>query len=254
MTQRELNGKKKPNLSAKTMCKVDHLQNLALWAVEEASIPSLGSFFGQRLAATTEALGVRTDPSLFLCQRCESILQPGQNCTVRIEKNKPKQRHKRKKSNISAQNSLVYSCHYCSHRNLMRGTPKGYVKEICPPKAKSLPVKLNLAAKSVVEKHTIAEVSTIALKHNPETSLPETPLPKNGLTLLDSKRRKRNRSIAKKVPDPESTSTAVDAEKNTIGASSKRRRKSWTSLKEIAQSSVKDTSKNFANLTIPFLI
>ncbi|KAK6137466.1 hypothetical protein DH2020_028823 [Rehmannia glutinosa] len=279
MTLREeSSGKKHGNVNAKTMCKLDHLKNLAVWAATEASVPSLGAFFGERLAATTETLGIRADPSLFLCERefagregyfllfseflslcsddallfnrCESILQPGSNCTVRIEKNKSKKRHKRKKSNPTTQNNVVYRCHFCSHRNLMRGTPKGYVKEMCPQKAKPT-LKLETAKSSVdkcpssakattntpeVNKVDIVDLPTVD-GQNLETSSPATPLPTTFLSLLDSKRRKRNRSGAKKVTEPETSLTAGDEEKSKQ-ASSKRRKKSWTSLKEIAQSGV----------------
>ncbi|KAI3468808.1 hypothetical protein Pfo_025471 [Paulownia fortunei] len=266
MTLREeSSGKKQGNVNAKTMCKLDHLKNLAVWAAAEASVPSLGAFFGERLAATTEVLGLRPDPSLFVCERCESILQPGHNCTVRIEKNKSKMRHRRKKSHLATQNNVVYRCHFCSHRNLMRGTPKGYVKEICPPQAKP-PSKLE-HAQSFVEKcpslakaTSIAKVNTVDTVALPtvdglilETSCPATPLPTTTLSLLDSKRRKRNKSGAKKVVEPETSSTAADAEKSTH-ASIKRRKKSWTSLKEIAESSGHDISKKLTNLTIPFFI
>ncbi|KAK6137483.1 hypothetical protein DH2020_028736 [Rehmannia glutinosa] len=267
MTLREeSSGKKHGNVNAKTMCKLDHLKNLAVWAATEASVPSLGAFFGERLAATTETLGIRADPSLFVCERCESILQPGSNCTVRIEKNKSKKRHKRKKSNPTTQNNVVYRCHFCSHRNLMRGTPKGYVKEMCPQKAKPT-LKLETAKSSVdkcpssakattntpeVNKVDIVDLPTVD-GQNLETSSPATPLPTTFLSLLDSKRRKRNRSGAKKVTEPETSLTAGDEEKSKQ-ASSKRRKKSWTSLKEIAQSGGNDIGNNNTNLTIPFFI
>lgn len=70
MTLREeSSGKKHRNVNATTMCKIDHLKNLALWAATEASVPSLGAFLGERLAATTDALNLRADPSLFICGR-----------------------------------------------------------------------------------------------------------------------------------------------------------------------------------------
>ncbi|KAL3635554.1 hypothetical protein CASFOL_020101 [Castilleja foliolosa] len=267
MTMRDQSsGKKQVNVNAKTMCKLDHLKSIAVWASTEASVPSLGAFLGERLAATTEALGLRADPSLFVCERCETTLQPGSNCTVRIEKNKSKaRRHKSKKSNLNTQNNVVYTCHFCSHRNLMRGTPKGYVNKLCPPKAKP-----QLTAKSDVDKcpilteatTNIADVSitdTIALstvegQEKLDTRSPATPLPISGLSLLDSKMRKRNRSNAKKVAEPKTSLTEADEEKSKQGAS-KRRRKTWTSLKEIAQSGGIDNSKKqLTNLTIPFFI
>ncbi|KAL8064179.1 hypothetical protein ABFX02_01G074000 [Erythranthe guttata] len=251
-------GKKQGSVNAKTMCKLDHLKSLAAWSATEASIPSLGAFFGERLAATNEALGLRADPSSFLCERCESILQPGHNCTVRIEKRKSK---KRKKSNPTTQNHVVYTCHFCSHRNLMRGTPKGYIKAIRPPKAKpplksksSLQKRRSLSepSRSIPEVNT-ADASafpTMDVHNNLETSFPATPLPVTRLTLLDSKR-KRKRSGAKKVAEPEINSTA----ENSVPASSKKRKKSWTTLKEIAQSSSKhDNGNKLSSLTIPFFI
>ncbi|KAL2238221.1 UNVERIFIED_CONTAM: hypothetical protein Sindi_1013800, partial [Sesamum indicum] len=69
MTLREEStGKKQGSVNFKSMCKLDHMKNLAVWAAAEASIPSLGAFFGERLAAASEALGIRSDPSLFVCE------------------------------------------------------------------------------------------------------------------------------------------------------------------------------------------
>ncbi|KAL2238222.1 UNVERIFIED_CONTAM: hypothetical protein Sindi_1013900, partial [Sesamum indicum] len=158
---------------------------------------------------------------------CESILQPGDNCTVRIEKNMSKSRCRRKKSSLTTQNNVVYRCHFCSHRNVMRGTPKGYVKEICPPNAKP-PLKIESAisavekcASSAITTKSIVKVNkvdTVALptidEQNLETSSPATPLPTTALSLLDSKRRKRTRSGVKKAAAPETISTAADAEKS----------------------------------------
>ncbi|KAH6761074.1 hypothetical protein C2S52_008240 [Perilla frutescens var. hirtella] len=251
-----LSGKKLGNVNAKTMCKIDHLKNLALWA---AAVPSLGTFIGERLVATSEALDLRGDPSLFVCERCESILQPGTNCTVRIEKNKSKVRRRRKKLNPNAQNNLVHRCHTCSHRSLMRGTPNGYVKEICPPKPKS-----TLQLKKARENCPSLENATTTTQYrkvdfdallpsdeqNLETSSPE---PTTNLSLLESKRRKRNRSSAKKVSEPQSGGAATNLEES-INASSKRRKKSWTSLKEIAESSGQDIDRKLTDLTIPFFI
>ncbi|KAF3971437.1 hypothetical protein CMV_004964 [Castanea mollissima] len=250
--------------NAKSMLKLEHLQKLATWASGKAAIPSLGAFFGQRLATVTEAMGERADPSLFSCERCETILQPGFNCTVRIEKNRAKARHRRKKTNDFTQNNVVYKCHFCSHWNLKRGTPKGHMKEICPSKAKtslkSEPAKSRLGKCTNLEKVTgdkdgsykTDEIASPALaKEIPTTDSPVTPLVKTGTTLLESKRRKRNRSVSKKPPGAENNSTPMDAEK-TVSMSNKRRKKSWTGLKEIAESTKYDSSRNITNLAIPF--
>lgn len=73
---------------------------------------------------------------LVLCNRRESILEPGENCTVRIEKNKVKTRRRCNKMKISTQNNVVYTCHFYSYQNIVRGTLEGYMKEISPPQAK----------------------------------------------------------------------------------------------------------------------
>ncbi|KAJ7944919.1 RNAse P, Rpr2/Rpp21 subunit [Quillaja saponaria] len=80
-----------------------------------------------------------------------------------------------------------------------------------------------------------------------------TPLLRNVTTLLDTKRIKNNRSAANKAARPVGTSALADVEK-TAGTSSKRKRKSWTSLKEIAQTSEHGSSRSVANLTIPFFL
>ncbi|PWA40809.1 RNAse P, Rpr2/Rpp21 subunit [Artemisia annua] len=115
-------GKKQINV--KSSLKLQHLKDLAVWASHDAAIPSLGAFFGHHFAASSEALGSPVDPSLFACQRCESMLHPGFNCTIRIEKNKTNSRHKGKKTTNHPRNNIVYTCNFCSHRNMKRGTPQ----------------------------------------------------------------------------------------------------------------------------------
>lgn len=69
-------------------------------------------------------------------------------------------------------------------------------------------------------------------------------------TLLEGKKRGRNSSASNKEIDTPSMSARVEVAKSQSTAS-KRRRKSWTCLKEIAQSNEHDNSQ-VANLTIPF--
>ncbi|GLU05806.1 hypothetical protein SLE2022_228840 [Rubroshorea leprosula] len=247
----EVSGKKQTNVKSKL--KHDHLQNLAVWASSEASIPSLAAFFGHRLAADGEISGISPDPSLLPCQRCETILRPGFNCTVRIEKNGAKARHRRKKPHSLTQNNVVFKCHFCSHRNLKKGTPKGHMKGICPPKLKT--PSISEAVKSVSwdqdtseDKDKPCNVEVIPLPAIAEDN-PTTPLVKIGRTLLDGNKRKRNKSGSKRSAECNGNSTTIDAEK-TVGASSKRRRKSWMSLKEIAESNEKSNSRNV--ISIPF--
>ncbi|VVA40679.1 PREDICTED: RNase P [Prunus dulcis] len=368
----ELTGKKQtkgPAVNAKSALKLEHLQRLAVWAGGEASVPSLGAFFAHTLASAQEALGVPPDPSLFTCQRCETILQPGLNCTVRIEKNRSKKRRKSKKPTSFSQNNVVYTCHFCSHRNLKRGTPHGHMKVICPTKtkttsklkhAKSISQKSVSSKKSIVAEDEVRKANEIAaseiiqaneiasseiareiqaneiasseiareiqrnetaseienetasseiareiqvnetasseiareIQENETASLeiakencivetwadedevtivnemassamageipmvdsPETPKVRTGPTLLlGGKRRKRNKSVSKKPAEPENSPTPTDAE-NTGSMSNKRRRKKWTSLKEIAESSEHKNIRNISDLTIPFFV
>lgn len=249
----------------KATLKLQHLQNLAVWASEEAAVPSLGAFFGQRLAASQEAIGVSPDSSLFSCQRCESILHSGYNCTVRIEKKRGKAKKQRIKPKVFTLNNVVYTCNFCSHRNLKRGTAKGYMKEICPSKLKlsSESEPTNVSTPCKVEE-IIRKIG--AHKKMDEVIMPETPkdmIPiensmvspwlKTGSTMLDSKKRMRKRSKSNKPVELESNSVTVDVEKAGIG-SSKRRRKTWTSLKEIAERREQNNSSNVTNITIPFFI
>ncbi|KAH0694929.1 hypothetical protein KY285_022026 [Solanum tuberosum] len=348
ITLREESGvkKKQTHVNAKSMLKLEHIKDIATWASGEGSIPSLGAFFGQRLAVAAESLGVPPDPSLFTCQRCESILQAGYNCTARIEKNKRKARKKCKASGIPPKNSVVYECHFCSHRNLKRGTPRGYMKSLYPAKPKTLTVD---PAKSATRKAKVdptesamqrsehlgtlvasidkAKVdpteSAIHKSEHLETSVastdkarvdptesamqksehldtsvasidktrvdttksatqkseqfdalggsttdvivsselvgddpmagPATPLSTVTVTsLLDSKKRKRNRTGSKKKAEPQDGSSMTDAEK-TVSTSSKRKKKSWTSLKEIAESQ-SSNSRKFSNISVPFIL
>lgn len=254
MTLREeSSGKRQISINAKSMLKLEHIRNLAMWAGGEASAPSLGAFFGHRLAAVSETLGSQPDPSLFTCDKCESILQPGQNCTVRIEKNTAKTRGRGKKSNNSPQNYVVYNCHFCSHRNLKRGTPRHHMKTICPPKPKPFPkpkpliksVKLDETMIGSIEVRQTGESASVAVD-------PSTPLVKAGMTLLEAKSKKRTRP-KKKVGNSESNITKIEEDKS-VGASNRRKRKSWTSLKELAESSENNCCRKLANLSIPFVI
>ncbi|GLT67848.1 hypothetical protein SLA2020_401260 [Shorea laevis] len=252
----EVSGKKQTNV--KSRLKHEHLQNLAVWASSEASIPSLAAFFGHRLAADGEVSGISLDPSLLPCQRCETILRPGFNCTVRIEKTRAKAGHRHKKPYSLTQNNVVFKCHFCSHRNLKKGTPKGHMKGIYPSKLKTPPIWK--AVKSVSkdkdtneDKDKPCNVEVVPLpgiaEEAPPVDNPTTPLVRTGRTLLDGNKKKRNKSGSKRSAECNGNSTTADAEK-TAGASSNRRRKSWMSLKEIAESNEKSSSRNITS--IPF--
>ncbi|KAK2366206.1 RNase P Rpr2/Rpp21 subunit domain-containing protein [Trifolium repens] len=255
--------KTKPIVNIKSHLRIDHLKKLAVWATTEPHIPSLSAFYGQHLATVSEAAGVPPDPSLITCQRCETILHPGFNSTVRIEKNRSKAKHRNKKYGSIAQNNVVYNCHFCSHKNLKRGTPKGHLKKICPTKDKpsleSTPAtKPIVRESSKLEKHIVSKdeagethsvgsevvVKDVTRMVGPDTT-PSTSTP----TLLEGKKRSISSSTFKNTFETPSKSAKVDVAK-TQSKSSKRRKKSWTSLKEIAQ----NKEREVANLTIPFFL
>ncbi|XP_021899417.1 uncharacterized protein LOC110815787 [Carica papaya] len=242
----------------KAILRHEHSQNLAVWAGQDASMPSLAAFFGQRLAADGEAAGIVPDPSLFSCQRCETILQPGFNCTIRIEKNSVKaQRSSKKLDSLLTQNNVVYKCHFCSYKNLKRGTQKGHMKEIYPVKP-TLIQKLQLSnpAKSILHscvfntKEGTTKCQDEIQKVDGITNSPVTPMVRPAATLLDRNKRKRNKSRTPKPSEFENKSAIADLDK-TLSASSKRR-KSWTTLKEIVESNERDTNRQITNLKIPF--
>ncbi|KAM3288274.1 hypothetical protein P3S67_021704 [Capsicum chacoense] len=278
--------KKETHVNAKSILKLEHIKNLATWVSEEASIPSLGAFFGQKLAASAESLGVLTDPSLFTCQRCESILQAGYNCTTWIAKNKGKARRKRKTSGIPPENYVVYECHFCSHRNLKKGTPRGYMKDLYPTKpttsrvdpaesairksehldtlvasidkervdtTESATQKSEQFNKSRGSTNTDNKTNIIIVSSERVGDDPATPLTTVAVTsLLDSKRRKRNRTGSKKKVEPPDGLSMRVAEK-TVATSSKRKKQSWTSLKEIAESQ-SSNSRKFSSISAPFIL
>ncbi|PHU22139.1 hypothetical protein BC332_07246 [Capsicum chinense] len=70
-------------------------------------------------------------------------------------------------------------------------------------------------------------------------------------SLLESKKRKRNRIRFKKKVEPQDGSSMTDVEK--IAATySKRKKKSWTSLKEIAES--QSSNRRKFNISVPFVL
>ncbi|KAH9686385.1 Bromo-adjacent (BAH) domain-containing protein [Citrus sinensis] len=233
-------GKKLVNTTnVKSKLKLEHLQRLAVWASSEISVPSLAALFGHRLASANEVLGLQPDPSFFSCQRCETVLQPGFNCTIRMEKNQVKSRRRWKKPKTSMQNRVVYKCHFCSHHNLKRGTPVGHMKEICPMKAKpsSRPQcgsksPLKRSANTTKDTRSKDEVSKVDDEVLPSISknCVETPPLKSRITLEGKKRRKSGNNNS-----AESESNSAVTDDKTVGVSSRRRRTSWISLKEIAE-------------------
>lgn len=140
------------------------------------------------------------------------------------------------------------------------------MREICPSKAKassesepakSRPQKCTRLEKGTKSKDGIDKTEEVASPAYPwaipTTDSPITPLARTATTLSEAKRRKRNLSMSNRPAGPENNFTLIDAEKISSVAN-KRRRKSWTTLKKIAEASDHDSRGKFTNLTIPFCI
>ncbi|KFK33022.1 hypothetical protein AALP_AA6G320400 [Arabis alpina] len=226
-----------PNL--KSVLRNEHLKNLALWSCNLNS--PLAPLLSRRLASDAEASGIAPDPNLVSCQRCETILEPGLNCNVRIEKvsaNKKKKHMRSNNSNIGLpQNNVVYHCSFCCHRNLKRGTAKDQMKEIYPFKAKTTRPKIKKAMvpQDMMFTSPVRSVKDVVVENSVENT------PKPMLTLERDKRIRKSKS--KKPVESESVT------EKSVGGSNKRKRKSWTSVKEIAET---NKSSRGVNFKIPF--
>lgn len=142
------------------------------------------------------------------------------------------------------------------------------MKEICPskPKQPSKPKPVKSAKKiqaTSAEQETTNKPETDETRETAsppageETSSvaenPSTPSVLKRLSLLDSKKRKRNKAKPKQAEGLEANSAMEDAKKAEI-ASSKRRRKGWTTLRDIAEINERERSKNFTNFSVPFTL
>ncbi|KAG9441239.1 hypothetical protein H6P81_017093 [Aristolochia fimbriata] len=247
--RKEIKGSKDVN----SMLKLQHLQKLATWASGEASLPPLGALLGHSLASGGESLGIPLDPSILQCQRCETILQPAYNCTVRIEKVTAKAKRHKKSSNLP-QNNVVYTCHFCSHRNLKRGTPRGYMKEIQAARNRT-PSESNCSDSGLKIVSSMSEtVSGSKLKGSSfehVESSPVTPMQKTDIMTANMKLKSGQGST--KSTGFLSNATITEQVKENCG-SSRRRKRGWSSLKEIAESSEQANKRKLDNLTIPFFM
>ncbi|KAK8939069.1 hypothetical protein KSP39_PZI010921 [Platanthera zijinensis] len=254
----EKSGKKHADVSL--ILKMKHLQKLAVWAGGEGGIPPLGALFGYQLAANAETSGVPLDQSSFYCRRCESILQPGFNCTIRIEKCKNK---KRKRSNeetsVPSQNNVVYTCNFCYHRNVMKGTTKGHLKPLissrqltrseCVSGSKG---RCSLDAAATTENARPDEKILMSRSKGSFSSKPKdsitvgdlsaqkTPLQNSGVLSNELKARRLQFSSNGSEPS------------GSAKGSGRRKRKAWSSLKDIVERKDAETDQSVSKLVIPF--
>ena len=175
-----------------------------------------------------------------------------------------KVRHKQKKPGNITQNNVVYKCHFCLHQNLKRGTPKGHIKGICPSKVKPLlestPPSKSITSESckiqkgIASKDEVNEInvfpSRVVAKDVTLMDSQSTSSSTITRSLLEGKRRRQDSPLSNNIIK---TTNMSGKGANSVSTSSKRRRKSWTSLKEIAQSK-EDKNSQIGNFTIPFFL
>ncbi|KAJ7297380.1 hypothetical protein O6H91_01G012100 [Diphasiastrum complanatum] len=96
------------------LLRIQHLFRASAWAA--SAVPSLGAFLGARLASTCQALALPLPNALF-CKRCESVLLPGDNCSLQTKK-PSREKHKTASSDPVKTERTVYKCGYCGFDNV----------------------------------------------------------------------------------------------------------------------------------------
>lgn len=250
-------GKDIPNLSssanAKVVKKMQHLQRLAVWAAGEGGIPPIGAFLGARLASSAEDSGIPPpDSPFFTCERCETILQPGINCSVRISNYPQKARHKPRAFSKFV-NVVVYSCNFCSHKNMKPGTHKEYLKKKALEKP-TLAMQKKSAKKTIFKQteRSYTESSITASTHSPGNSA-GTPMLTNIPRTTKNRKRKGLSTLKELVsgnqrPPSSGNSPSTLMSANLPSTAKKRKWKGLSTLKELASNNQRP-SPSFSNLS-----
>ncbi|PKA60889.1 hypothetical protein AXF42_Ash006524 [Apostasia shenzhenica] len=258
----------KKDTDVSSVLKIKHLQRLATWAGGVGGISPLGALFGWKLAANAEASGIPIDKSSVLCQRCECILQPGFNCTIRIENNKNAKKQPNKSCTLP-QNNIIYACSFCLHINLFRGTAKGHIKDSI---SSTRDMKPDNVVTSKLDRSLGEPIDGLA--NDPATEKLETDENVVLATTLKTETRPTARAVARHLSDPSTPITSLQKPvifsnkdekmsglkqgKLKLGGngnsseviesgkeSARKKRKTWSSLKdkvEEAESSVRTIS------------
>ncbi|KAG6541445.1 hypothetical protein Mapa_017117 [Marchantia paleacea] len=218
--------------------KVQYLAQIANWA--STTVPNLGAYFGQRLAAASEALSIPPPTPHSLCQRCETVLHVGENCSVRVTKAPKKWRKaKVKGGDAGVKNALVYNCHFCKFGNKKPGTAKGHVKtKLSESHALRQMKKLWSGENAALPKQTKSVGTSNAPAGTPSTALskalasnktPATAPPVGNLARISA--------IASPVGAAQSplasSSASPNATAQATGGGKKRKRKGWSTLKDM---------------------
>ncbi|KAL3682617.1 hypothetical protein R1sor_000639 [Riccia sorocarpa] len=203
--------------------KAHYLAKVAEWAA--AAVPNLGAFFGQRLAAASEALAIPPPTSHSLCQRCETVLNVGENCSVLVTKAPKKWRRlKPKGAGVGVKNAIVYHCYFCKFDNKIPATAKAFAKaKLAQP---GPPMKTQSAAGSKAAPTTIAVQAK-----NPGSSKTSAAVAEaRKVAQVATVSTPPGKPLSAFVSSPMTPSSVADA---TTGGK-KRKRKGWSTLKEMA--------------------
>ncbi|MQM06776.1 hypothetical protein Taro_039607 [Colocasia esculenta] len=263
-------GRKHVNPPA--VLKLQHLQRLAIWAGGEAPISPLAAHFGRMLAASAEFEGIPLDRSIVSCQRCETVLQPGYNCTVRIEKNANGAKCHRRSG--FSKNNVVCTCHFCSHRNVRKGTPKGHMQGLLASRprpiselkpADSITMTISKSDDNAIVANNldgfseyVGEERPLNVESTPQkevaSNIPAKDCQKTPSTTVSEKEKRKITECKSTKGANSATNYAAHGSGKDSGTSSKRRRKGWSGLREVTMSSEREKEKRMNNLAIPFLM
>ncbi|KAL3690711.1 hypothetical protein R1sor_004362 [Riccia sorocarpa] len=211
--------------------KAHYLAKVAEWAA--ATVPNLGAFFGQRLAAASEALAIPPPTSYSLCQRCETVLKVGENCSVLVTKAPKKWRRLKSKgagAGAGVKNAIVYHCYFCKFDNKTPATAKAYAKaKLAQPGPQ---MKTSGSSKQTQSAAGTKAPSTVATQaKNPGSSKTSAAVPEaRKVAQVAAVSTPIGKPLSAFVSSPMTPSSVADA---TTGGK-KRKRKGWSTLKEMA--------------------
>ncbi|KAH7849275.1 hypothetical protein Vadar_015467 [Vaccinium darrowii] len=203
--------------------------------------------------------------TILLFDSYESILLPRHNRTGGIEKITPKATYRHKRLNTFTQNNVVYNCHFCLHQTLIkeRDSPSPYEREM------SFKVQTILeGGTSTLHRCKFVDSEEGDISNNNVTRMDEFASPTITLDdpVADIPATSRSESVQLRQrqgqekglnqglrKNSESNSAALYAE-NSIRTSNKRKKRSWISLKEIADNIGCGNHRFLPDLVIRFTI
>lgn len=201
---------------------------------------------------------------LALSRRCETVLRPGHNCIVRIEKNKTKKQKHRQREQLQppTQNNIVYHCNFCLHKNAKRGTRKSYMKELYSSSSKQ-ESNVDLSGKPggyIMQGVKLPEMELLLTEDLTPEKCSEKAGEKTPI-LLSTKKRQHiatcKRGSGNYAGSSKNSASVLSCTSKTGkggSSSSTKRKKGWTSLKEIAEKEAHYNTRSSGRLPIPFLL